>query len=157
MPNPYLIIALLLALGGSFVGGYLKGGADTGARWEAATERLKAEASQTLAEETAKAAAKDAENAELANKLDVEHAKAVQDALATRDDFSRRLLVARRGARCSGPAAPPAADPGVGAGPAPERNDGSGGPDPGLILRDAALELQRYAVACHGWAVEVGR
>lgn len=156
-PRAILVIAGFLAVLGAFIGGYLKGGADTAARWEAATERLKADAATTLAAETAKAAAKDAENAELANRLDLANAKAEADAYATATDFARRLREARRGANGRCPTAVAAVDPGVGAGVTESRDDGPGGADPAVHLRDAALELQRYAVACHSWAKEVGR
>ena len=159
MPNPYLILVAVLALGGAFIGGYLKGGADTGARWEAATERLKAEAAATLAVETAKAAAADARNAELARTIEETHAQAVKDAASRGADFDRRLrLAASRVGRC-GPAAAAAIDPGRGSDPAGRGDPGLGGVSPEAIraVRDYGLELQRYAVACHSWALEVGR
>jgi len=152
-----LVIAGFLALLGAFIGGYLKGGADTAARWEAATERLKADAATTLAAETAKAAAKDAENAELANRLDQAHAKAEADAYATATDFARKLREARRGASSRCPTAVAAVDPGVGAGVAPGGDGGLGQPDPGDRLRAKVKKLQAFSVTCNAWAKEVGR
>jgi len=122
-----------------------------------AVAEQKIEAANILAAETTKAAAADARNAELANKLDIAHAQAIRDAADSRDDFARRLLIARRGARCSGPAATETPHPGIGSDTPPGSDGGSGSADLALHLRDAALELQRYAIACHSWATQVGR
>lgn len=117
----------------------------------------KIEAANVLAAETAKAAAADARNAELANKLDQTYAQALKDAADSRDDFARRLRLARRGARCDSPTAPETPDPGISPHTSPGSDGGSGESDLALYLRDAALELQRYAIACHSWANQVGR
>ena len=157
IPHPYVILAAFLAILGAYVGGNLHGHRAERVTWEAATERLKAEQAQTLADETAKAVLATQRMDELAREKDAEDEKRRIADAAGRDDFERRLREARRRAgRCSAPT-PASVNPGESAGAAPERDDGPGSPDPGLALRDAALELQRYAVACHGWALQVGR
>lgn len=96
-------------------------------------------------------------NTDLARKVDQDAADAQVAADAGRDDFARRLHDARSWARGPGTGCGKAASASVGAEPAAVSEPGPGSPDPGSRLRDAALELQRYARACHEWAVGVGR
>jgi len=122
-----------------------------------AVAEQKTEAAQLLATATAASAAIDAARAEFANKLDTEHALSAANDAARRADFDKRLREARRGASNRCPTAVAAVDPGERAGVAESGDDGSGNIDPASHLRDAALELQRYAVSCHSWATQVGR
>lgn len=158
LPNPYLLLATLLALLGSFVAGDLYRGRQDKIAYDGAVAGLQRDAATTLAAETAKAAAADAHNAELSNQLDSAHAQALADIDATRDDFARRLRIAAasRVGRC-GPAAAEAANPSLGAPVAVGSDGGPGAANPGLGLRAAVRALQEYSKTCNAWALDVGR
>ena len=164
LPNPYIIVGFLLALMGAATGGYLKGGADTAARWEAATERLKAEAAQTLADETAKAAAVNARLDQLANELDKAHLDEIEKINAVRSDAAKRLTGSlRQLAQCR-------AD---GRGPVPSAADAASVPEGSTPGGDGGLpervgeRLERIGTGanklalmvreCVAWSASVGR
>lgn len=126
-------------------------------KWEAAHAALKAEAADTLTKATQAARDKENADAERARQVDEVYQAMLNDAYAGRDSFNERLRIARRGQSCADTASGQAAHPRGGENVAPLSNDGPGGSDPAGRLRDAALELQRYAVACHSWAIQVGR
>jgi hypothetical protein len=99
------------------------------------------------------------EKTDLAMKVDETHAKAKADADATADEFDRKLRDAKRRA-CSGRApSGQAPNPGISPDTAGSGDSGPRTDDPrvGRKLRDYALDLQRYAKACHEWAWGVGR
>lgn len=164
IPNPWLILAVLLALGGVYAGGSLSGHRAERLAWEAATERLKAEAAATLADANARAAAKDQANAETARNLEERHAHELEMVNAARGDAAQRLTVSlRRLAQCGsgGPGAVPLAADGAGvpAGGSP------GGPDglPDRVgsriaeLGSGANKLAATVRGCVEWAKSVGR
>jgi hypothetical protein len=161
LPNPYLIggaaLAFLLATSGAYITGRVQGGKASNARWEAVRtqERLDAATIQAFALQRAR----DAENraAEAARTIEAEHNEAIALASRTRDDFARRLRLAQAGSCRSNGVPPDAPSAGVGADATPGSDSGPGSGNPGLSLRDAALSLQAYAVACHKWALENGR
>jgi len=104
-------------------------------------------------------AALEAANSLLARTVDETHAKALSDAAASRDDFTKRLRLAASRARCGGSATGEAPHPGIGSDPTGSGDGQSGSIDfeAGGRLRDYALSLQAYAKACHSWATSVGR
>jgi len=125
--------------------------------YEAAISAQKAEAAAKLTELTERARKKETEDAENARNIDAVYQAMLNDAFAGRDAFDQRLRIARRGARCGGAGSGAPADTGERADPAAVSEPGPGSPDPAHDLRNAALELQRYAKACHSFAVSVGR
>lgn len=154
--TPWLILAVILALGGSWAAGNYQGHKAESAAWERvqAQERADAATLQAKAEKAAHDA--DLRADEAARTIEETHAKDMADADATRADFTERLRAATRPRRCDGlPTA--AANPGGGADVADGGQPGFRGPDPGVSIRDAALILQSYVKACHSWAVENGR
>jgi len=157
MPNP---TAILIAAGlwlSSCVGVFFWAQHIEANAWRVKVSEQKIEAGKVLATALQNNRVKENQDAENARKVDENHAKDLAAATASRDDFANRLRIARRGASCPNPGSTEAPDPGISPDPASISNDGPRGPDPALSLRDAALELQRYARACHSWALEVGR
>lgn len=162
LPNPYLLAAIGIGALAALSGSYLAGRSHANARWEAATARIQAEAATTLAQETARV--REAENRAQALTREIEetHAQNTADDAARGADFDRRLAErlrdAERRARSRCPSPGQAADPSAAADAAGSRGAGLGGIDPARVraIRDAGLELQRYAKACHAWAAEVG-
>jgi hypothetical protein len=104
-------------------------------------------------------AALEAANSLLARTVDETHAKALSDAAASRDDFTKRLRVAASRARCANTPSGEAPNPGIGSDPAGSSDGQYRGPDieAGGRLRDYAISLQAYAKACHSWATSVGK
>lgn len=125
--------------------------------WKAAIAEQKSEAADLLTDLTEKARAKEAAHAETARNIDVVYQAMLNDAFAGNADFDKRLRDARRRASCPNTGSGQASDTGVGSTVAPSSDDGLGKPDPASDLRDALKELQRYSVACHGFALSVGR
>lgn len=164
MPNPWLILGVVLALGGAALAGYTYGTKHEARAWEAATAKLQAEAAQTLATANAAAAAKDQSNAELARNLDEKHAKELEAINAARDSAGKRLADSVRNltrCRSSGPGELPvaASDPGIVA------DDATGG-DAGLSAQIGASlagigadanKLAATVRQCVEWANQVGR
>lgn len=161
--NPYVIIGAGVAFLVVATSAFFEGRHYEALTWEKAVAAQKIEAAAKLQTATAANAALDAKNSELAIRLDQEHANAIADAAASRDNFNsdlaKRLRETERRLRGRCTPAPEAAHPGVGADVAAVGDDGPAGVDLAAVraVRDAALEMQAYAVACHGWAVEVGR
>lgn len=125
--------------------------------WEAALAEQKADAARTLSAAVERNRLLEAQHAENARKIDETHNAELAAANASRDQFAKRLSIAR-GRACSGsPAAVEAPDPGVSAEPAGSGDSRPGQPDPGNRLRELTKELQAYAKACHAFAIEVGR
>lgn len=155
--NPYV----LLAAGGlwivSILGGYFYGTHHEALSWRAVIAEQKVETARTLNTATEAARQKETADADHAREIDAQHADALRAVADSRDAFADKLRIAR--SRQCGPSAPAgqAADTGSGATVASRGDDGPGQPDPGNRLREAVKVLQAYAVACHGWAVEVGR
>lgn len=104
-------------------------------------------------------AALEAANSLLARTVDETHAKALSDAAASRDDFTKRLRLAASRARCGNTPTGEAVNPGVGSDPTGSSDGQYRGInlESGGRLRDYALSLQAYAKACHSWATSVGR
>lgn len=156
--SPYLALAAVLALLGAYMGGNLHGHRAERAVWRLVQAQERAEASRIQAQ-AEKAAREAQERVETANRaIEEEHAKAIADAAASRDDFERRLRDATRSRLCDPvPASPPT--PGDRADATPGGWDGFREPDfdAGRRLREAGLVLQAYAKACHSWAEQVGR
>lgn len=160
--SPYLAVAAVLALLGAFVAGNLHGHRAEKTVWEAATARLQAEAATTLAAETQRV--REAENRAQALTRTIEETHAVTAAAdaARGADFDRRLAErvrdAERRARSRCPVPGQAADPAAAEGTASGGDAGLGGISVERVraIRDAGLELQRYAVACYEWARSVG-
>ncbi len=125
--------------------------------YEAAISAQKAEAATKLSELTKRARKKENEDAENARNIDAVYQAMLSDAYAGRDDFDKRLRIARRGQGCGGTGSGAPSDTGERTDPAAVSEHGPGSPDPAHDLRNAALELQRYAKACHSFAVSVGR
>lgn len=157
MLNPYVIIAAGCIWLGSVVGGYLYGTAHERRAWEASTARLQAEASEIRLK--AEARAREAENraAEAAILIDGAHADAERKIAESRDafaaDLDRRLRNAARRS-CGGNGVPSApSGPSSAADPAAGSDPGLRGVDSGRLraVRDAAMRLQGYAVACHSF------
>lgn len=165
--NPYLIIASLVGALALAVGGFVEGRHYESLTWAKALSEQKLDAAAKLTAAVNANAAADAKNSELANRLDQEHANAIADAAASRDNFTaeltrriaERVRETERRVRGSCPTTAEAPHPGVRADVANGGDRGPVGPDiaAGQRLRDYALELQTYAVACHSWAIEVGR
>lgn len=155
--NPYI----LLAAGGiwlaSIVGGYFYGTHHEALSWKAAIAQQQADASRTLTAATDAARQKEATDADHAREIDAQHAAALDAANSSRDDFARRLRDARSRSCGSGADGGKATDTGSSAISPIGGDTGPGSVDPGNRLREAVKVLQAYAVACHGWAVEVGR
>lgn len=157
LPNPYVMLAFGAALIASILGGYAYGTAHEARIWKAALAEQKAEAEQLRTTLTEKARAKEAADAESARNIDAVYQTMLADAYAGSAEFDRRLRVARRGASCGGAGSGQAPHPGSGADVAAGGEPGPGSADPAHDLRNAALELQRYAKACNAFAVSVGR
>ena len=157
--SPYLIIVAMLALGGAFVAGDLHRRAERDDHYGRIIAEQKVAAAGILAAETAKTEATNARNAELARTIEETNAQKAAADIARGADFDKRLRLAvgRERGRCT--ATSQTAPAGSGAEPAESGDPGLGGISPEAIraVRDAGLELQRYAVACHSWALEVGR
>jgi membrane protein involved in colicin uptake len=156
--SPYLALAAVLALLGSFVSGALFQHSHDKAAYEAVHNAERA-AAATVQAEAEKRAREAQERVETANRtIEETHAKAIADAAATRDDFTRRLRDATRSRRCNSLPAGPANNPSS-SDVATRGNPGSDGVDidAGTRLRDAALILQAYVKTCHAWAMENGR
>jgi len=123
----------------------------------AAIAEQKAEAERTLTAVTEANRKKEQADADNARNIDAVYQTLLADAYAGRDAFAERLRIARRGASCSSTPVRETADPGIRAHTPEGRDDGPGGHDSALTLRDAALELQNYAKVCHSWALTVGK
>jgi hypothetical protein len=161
-PNPYVVLGLLLGFLGAVTGAFFYGQHIEALSWEASTAALKLEAQIALDEANAKAAAKDAENAALALKMDAEHEKAVATINATAADFDRRLAIRlRAGCRAGSAGELPrtTAAPGQPETVAAGSDDGFGGVDPEAVqtLRTTVLKLQADVKQCWAWAATVGR
>ena len=157
IPPQYALIAKMAAVGALLLGTswLVADYKDRGHRAEIA--EMQAEAERTLTAVTEANRLKEKADADKAREIDAMYQGMVNDAYAGRDAFAERLRIARRGASNCSATAREAADTGVREEPAGSGDDGSGSADPAHDLRDAALELQRYAVACHSWTVSVGR
>ena len=161
--TPYLAAAAVLALLGAFVAGNLHGHRAEKTAWEAATARIQAEAATTLAAETERV--REAENRAqaLTRTIEETHAFTAAADAARGADFDRRLTervrAAERRARRNCPVPGQAADPASAEGVAAGGDDGLGVVSVERVraIRDAGLELQRYAVACFTWAQQVGQ
>lgn len=157
MPHPYLILAAVIAFLGAYMGGNLHGHRAERIVWEKALAEQKAEAGKVLANALQRVRDKENQDAETARRIDETHAHELAVANAGLADFERRLRETRRRASCGNTPATPAVNPGISADIAPGGDDGSRTNDPASSLREAALDLQRYALACHSWAKGVGR
>ncbi len=153
-PYKYLVLAGIaaVALMGAGYGGYHY--RDLSAI--AAIEKQNAEASKALLDLTEKHRKQEQADADKSREIDSVYQSMVNDAYAGRDDFAKRLRIARR-TSCGGPGTAEAANPSISQEPAAVSESGLSADDIGLRIRDGALELQRYAVACHDWALSVGR
>ncbi len=157
--NPYIILGavgvwLATALGGYFYGGHVKN-----LSWRAEMAKQADAANAMYIDALNRNAALEAANSLLARTVDETHAKALSDAAASRDDFTKRLRLAASRARCGGPTTGETPHPGIGSDPTGSSDGQYRGPDieAGGRLRDYALKLQAYAKACHSWATSVGR
>lgn len=161
IPSPTIILAtalgFVLATGGAYVTGNLQGRKAADNIWQAKVAEQKVEAANQLAAAYAAKAEKEREDADNARRIDEAHKADMAAADAERADFDRRLREARRRASCSSTGGTEAPNTSVSENVAPGGIDRPGSPDPGNRLREAALELQRYARACHSWAHQVGR
>jgi hypothetical protein len=164
LPNPWVILGVVIAFVVAVGGAYLKGDADGTRRenlaWTAKVERQKDEAAQELARQTAAVAAKD--QAAAKRNLEVEHANSTLQAqlgaaqsdtarLAAELDRVRTQQPGRgRGRDCPVPgAAPPATwAAGDAAGPAAP---GGSFQELDAIMADA-LRGARLAVGLRAWA-----
>jgi len=161
--SPFLALAAVLALLGAFVAGNLHGHRAEKTVWEAATARLQAEAATTLAAETERVRAAENRAQALTRTIEETHAVTAAADAARRDTFDRlltqRVRDAERRARSRCPVPGQAADPAAAEGSAPGGDAGLGGVSVERVraIRDAGLELQRYAVACFTWARQVGQ
>ena len=104
---------------------------------------------------------KDNKNAELASKLDADHAARVADIDATRDDFNRRLADGLRARRQTCSNSVPATTDAAGQ-PAAVATGGDGGRGPVDIasvtrLRVTVKKLQADVLECWAWGADVGR
>lgn len=122
-----------------------------------AVAEQKVEAGKVLAGALQRLRDKENRDAENARAIDEAHKAEIDSANAGRADFERRLRVARSRPSCGNTTAVKAVDPVVSESPTAGRDDGHRENDIGISLRDAALELQRYAIACHSFATSVGR
>ena len=164
LPLPLLKMAGI-GLGAILIAGgiYFAGFKHASARWEAATARLQVEAATLLSTETARVHEAENRANALARTIEENHALETAQNAARGADFDRRLTIrvrdAERRARGNCPGPSQAADPPPPADPAGSGDPGLGGIDPERIraIRDAGLELQAYAKACHKWAAEVGQ
>lgn len=126
-------------------------------------DKQKLDAQTLLTQAQASIAAKAQENAALNDRIEATHAKAESDISAARDDFNRQLASRVRVARCgpSGGGAGSAKAPDTGGGADAAAVSGLFVPEAAIrdiaALASAADELRAYAVACHEFAVGVGR
>ncbi len=162
LPNPYILGALAFLWLGSVVGAALWYGGVRDDHWAAATERLKAEAATILAQAQKAAADKEAAAATLADKVETDHVEAEKRLAAdyaARLDGKRLRDQAGRGASCPNPASP--ASNAAGDSPQPAATGGcelSQQASDGL--KRIALEadaFRLYGLACHDWAMSLGR
>jgi len=128
--------------------------------WKAAIAEQKAEAAAKLTELTERARKKENEDAENARNVEAVYNAMLADAFDGRDDFARRLRIARRGASCGGTGSSAPVDTGRAADVASGGEVGLGQPvavDPLLQARDGVKALVAYTVACHQRITEIGR
>ena len=74
LPNPWIILGVVLALAGAYAGGDWHGHRAEKLVWQAAVEKQKTEAANTLADATARALTVERENAALRDQMEKEHA-----------------------------------------------------------------------------------
>ena len=115
LPNPWLILAVVLALGGSWAAGNYQGHKAESTAWAAVQAQERADAATLQAKAEKAASEANSRAAEAARTIEETHAKDLADADATRADFTERLRRATsRPSRCDGvPVTAP--NPGVGA------------------------------------------
>jgi hypothetical protein len=157
--NPLLIKygIIALALIGWTTGVYFYATNHEARIWKTAIAEQKVEAEKILAEAYASKARQEQADADKAREVDSVYQAMVNDAYAGRDAFADKLRSARRGQSCGSASTGQAADPSISPSVAGVSDDGSRESDPASRLRDSVLELQRYAKACHSWALSVGR
>ena len=155
----------LIALGVGVILGALPAGyfahKYTDNKWVAATERLKNEAAETLQKATGAVIAAERENAKLANKMDVDHAKAEKQIRATLAE-NRRLVYSLGGMRdpgCgeggSGGVSGSAATPGGAANCATGNRLSDETAEFLLGFAEEADTAANYARTCHDWVLSV--
>jgi len=162
--NKYIAIGSIAVCISMAIAGYFYGTAHEARKWEAAVAKLQAEAATKLAESEAKARAKDNALSLLANQLDAEHAKSLQDIEAARADYTGRINDSlRRLAACrssSGNNVPsPTPDPVVPAGDS-TRSDEELSRRISERLGGIGVSANKLAAtvgACVTWANEIGR
>ncbi len=155
LPSPWILLGFALMLAGAYIGGNTHGHKAERVTWEAATAKLKADAAQTLADETAKVLAGARREAALNTQLESDHNEADKK-IAAADvkltDDRARWMREHPGCRQSSPAAG-GANSGAGhtaqptAGSVEELPAGSG-----QFIQScatAAMKLETWAVACH--------
>lgn len=159
LPNPYIILGAVGIWLATILGTTLVVSDYKDAK-HAQKDAKQADAANTLyIESLNRNAALEAANSLLARTVDETHAKALSDAAASRDDFTKRLRLAASRARCANTPSGETPNPGVGPDPTGSSDGQYRGPniEAGGRLRDYALSLQAYAKACHSWATSVGR
>lgn len=127
------------------------------AKWKAAYAAQEQVAGALLNNAYAEKAEAEKKSNDKAREVDEKYAQDMAAADAGRDDFNKRLRDAKRRACGGSPPTGQAVNPGIGTEPTGSGDGRSGEPNSASRLRDYALALQRYAVACHEWAVSVGR
>ena len=159
LPNPYVILGLLIAFIGGMTGAFFYGEHVENLSWEVSTSKLKIDAAAKLADANARAAAADAKSAALALQLDNDHDKAIADIQASAADFNEQLSnILRDLQRCrssGGRAVPVPAKPPGQPTPATTGSDGGHGrPDleAGERLRSVTKMLQADVKECWAWA-----
>lgn len=161
IPSPWLILGVVLAIGGAGATGYIRGHSDgTGkadAKWEHAIAQQKDEARALLDAETARVRAKESELAALSNKVETEHVEATNALAAGRAKYDRLgSLYERTKARCgSGGSSSPGPDPGTpavdhGGEGQPADVPGADAEDLGAVIADADL-MRVTVLACQEW------
>lgn len=162
LPNPWLILGVVIALGGSWVHGNWKGREAVRMEWRAEVNEANATAMKERARIDAENAAKDLAAAEYTRDLEAQYASEIEDMRRSGDNFRRVLNQRLRDAeaRCSGSVVPSTT-------PDPrDVQDASNGGDAGRgrpdfegadRLRNVAKTLQAQVKQCYAWMQEHGR
>lgn len=162
IPNPWIILGVVVALIGASVGGFFAGTHHANLAWQAKASAMQAEAQKLIANRQADIAAHEALDAAHNDKLESDHAAQVAEIVSAHTAFERDLATKLRQSR-DRPSCTAAGSPQTpGAGEHQEL-------DPGAIVisGDAARSLGASAehagqtesvmAECKAWALEHGR
>lgn len=162
LPNPWLILGVVIALGGSWAHGNWKGRESIRMEWRAEVNEANVAAMKEKARIDAENAAKDLAAAEHTRDLEAQYAREIEDMRRSGDNFRRVLNQRLRDAeaRCFSsilPAAP--ANPGDVQDPAGRGDNRHGRPDIESVdrLREVTKTLQAQVKQCYAWMQEHGR